>query len=80
MRTIALAALVSTTLLTSMMARADTQAPMSDCSEIHEIIYDLSPAELVPMCHAAMRTMRLGQQGADLAEELFTIGRQRIGQ
>jgi hypothetical protein len=30
---------------------------MSDCSEIHEIIYDLSPDELVPMCHAAMRTM-----------------------
>jgi hypothetical protein len=30
---------------------------MSDCSEIHQIINDLSPDELVPMCHAAMRTM-----------------------
>jgi hypothetical protein len=38
------------------VAKADEQ-PMSDCAEIHEIIYDLSPDELVPMCHAAMRTM-----------------------
>lgn len=38
------------------VAKADEQ-PMSDCSEIHKIIYDLSPDELVPMCHAAMRTM-----------------------
>ena len=39
------------------MARADNEASTSDCSEIHEIIYDLSPAELVPMCRAAMQTM-----------------------
>ncbi|MBO0755731.1 MAG: hypothetical protein J2P54_07710 [Bradyrhizobiaceae bacterium] len=56
-RTIALATLASTTLLVITMARADTEAAMNDCSEIHEIIDDLSPAELVPMCRAAMRTM-----------------------
>jgi hypothetical protein len=56
-RTIALAALAGSTLLTVSIARADTEAPMSDCSEIHEIVYDLSPDELVPMCHAAMRAM-----------------------
>jgi hypothetical protein len=53
----ALAALASATLLTSTMARADTEAPMSDCSEIHEIIYDLAPDQLVRMCQTAMRTM-----------------------
>ena len=53
----AVAALTSTTLLTSTMARADTEAPMTDCSEIHQIIYDLAPDQLVSMCQTAMRTM-----------------------
>jgi hypothetical protein len=56
-RIIALAVLASATLLISAMARADAEASMSDCSEIHEIIYDLSPAELVPICRAVIGTI-----------------------
>jgi hypothetical protein len=57
--TLYLAALASTTVLTVPMARADTEAPMSDCSDIHEIILDLAPDQLVSMCQTAMRTMGL---------------------
>jgi hypothetical protein len=56
-RTIALAALASTTSLTSTTAQAGTEAPMSDCSEIHEIIFDLAADQLVSMCQTAMRTL-----------------------
>jgi hypothetical protein len=50
------AALAASTLLTCMMARADEQ-PMNDCGQIHESVYYLSPSELVPLCHTAMRTL-----------------------
>jgi len=55
--TLHLVALASTTLLTVSTPRADTEAPMRDCSEIHEIIFDLAPDQLVSMCQTAMRTM-----------------------
>jgi hypothetical protein len=49
--------LASTALLTSTVARADTESPMSDSLEIHKVIFYLAPRQRVSMCQTAMRTM-----------------------